>query len=113
MGWALPLPLASARVAALAMSGAPLFGQAFPSLRAGACVCDPGDNEAMWEVTVERTSADEEVQRVRQWRRAQFMRLGFGLREAQRLANDAVDLNAMRLLVSAGCPPETAERILL
>jgi len=29
----------------------------------------------MWEVTVERTAADEEVLLVRRWRRAQFMRL--------------------------------------
>ena len=67
----------------------------------------------MWEVTVERTAADEELLLVRRWRRAQFMRLGFGLRDAQRLTGEAVDVTEMRRLVSAGCPLETARRILL
>lgn len=67
----------------------------------------------MWEVAVERTGSDEEALRVRRWRRTQFMRMGFGLREAQRLTTEAVDLGAMRRLVASGCPLETARRILL
>jgi hypothetical protein len=67
----------------------------------------------MWEVTVERTPADEELLLVRRWRRAQFMRMGFGLRDAQRLTSQAVDVADMRRLVAEGCPLETAQRILL
>jgi hypothetical protein len=67
----------------------------------------------MWEVSVERTPADEQALLVRRWRRAQFMRLGFGLKDAQRLTTEAVDLGEMRRLVSSGCPLDTARRILL
>jgi hypothetical protein len=74
---------------------------------------ESGDNQGMWEVTVESTPADEEALLVRRWRRSQFMRMGFGLRDAQRLTSEAVDLGEMRRLVGAGCPLETARRILL
>jgi hypothetical protein len=67
----------------------------------------------MWEVTVERSSADQEVLLIRRWRRAQFMRMGFGLRDAQRLTVEPVDLGEMRRLVNSGCPLEIARRILL
>jgi hypothetical protein len=50
---------------------------------------------------------------VRRWRRAQFMRMGFTLRDAQRLTAAPVDLAEMRRLVAAGCPLSTAQRILL
>lgn len=54
----------------------------------------------------------EEVQ-IRRWRRRQFLTLGFSLPEAQRLTAAPVDLGAMRKLLAAGCPRETAKRILL
>lgn len=60
----------------------------------------------------ERELTEEEVG-VRRWRRAQFMSLGFSLRDAQRLTFEPVDLGEMRKLIAAGCPHETAQRILL
>lgn len=50
---------------------------------------------------------------VRRWRRSQFMSMGFSLREAQRLTQAPVDVADMRRLVTAGCPPPTAKRILI
>jgi hypothetical protein len=50
---------------------------------------------------------------VRRWRRSQFVSLGFSLRQARRLTQERVDLGQMRKLIAAGCPPETAQRILL
>jgi hypothetical protein len=50
---------------------------------------------------------------VRTWRRRQFLALGFSLRQAQRLTKAPVDLGDMRRLIAAGCPHETAQRILL
>lgn len=50
---------------------------------------------------------------VHRWRRREFMRLGFGLRDADRLGMTDVDLGDMRRLIGSGCPPETARRILL
>ena len=112
MGWAC-LP-ASLRAWSLSPTfGRPAFRAGVPSLRAGEKAAGRWDNEPMWEVTVERTAADEEVLLVRRWRRAQFMRMGFGLRDAQHLTGEAVDVADMRRLVSAGCPLETARRILL
>jgi hypothetical protein len=55
---------------------------------------------------------DEETM-IRRWRRAQFLRLGFSLNQAQRLTNASVDLHQMRKLIAAGCPHEIAQRILL
>jgi hypothetical protein len=55
----------------------------------------------------------EEALLVRRWRRRQFMQLGFGLRDAQRLTTATVDLEQMRRLVASGCPLDTASRILL
>ena len=54
----------------------------------------------------------EEV-RILRWRRAQFLALGFTLREAQALTKAPVDLGQMRALIGSGCPPETAQRIVL
>jgi len=51
--------------------------------------------------------------RIRRWRRAQFMSLGFSLREACQLTFAPVDLGQMRKLIASGCPHETAQRILL
>jgi hypothetical protein len=60
--------------------------------------------------------ADEpavEARRVRRWRRQQFHELGFTLSEAYALADAPVDLGDARTLMAAGCPRETAVRILL
>jgi hypothetical protein len=60
----------------------------------------------------ERAVLSEEAQIFR-WRRAQFVALGFSLREAQALTKAPVDLGLMRKLIGAGCPPETARRIVV
>jgi hypothetical protein len=60
----------------------------------------------------ERAVLSEESQILR-WRRAQFVALGFTLREAQALTKAPVDLGLMRTLIGAGCPPETARRIVV
>jgi hypothetical protein len=60
----------------------------------------------------ERPVLTEEA-RILRWRRAQFLALGFTLREAQALTKAPVDLGQMRSLIGAGCPPETARRIVL
>ncbi len=54
-----------------------------------------------------------EIARVRRWRRAQFLALGFAPKDAAALAKAPVDLGEARKLVEAGCPPETARRIVL
>jgi len=55
----------------------------------------------------------DEQRLVRGWRREQFAALGFPPAEVWRLAGAGVDLGDMRRLISAGCPLETARRILL
>jgi hypothetical protein len=65
------------------------------------------------------TSAEQErpvlseQARILRWRRAQFLALGFSLREAQALTKAPVDLGKMRTLIEAGCPLDTARRIVL
>ena len=54
-----------------------------------------------------------EPERVRIWRREQFHELGFTLTEAYELADAPVDLGVARRIVAAGCPRQTAIRILL
>lgn len=60
-----------------------------------------------------RRSGLPEVTRVRRWRRAQLMALGFSARDASALTKATVDLSEARRLVEAGCPHEVARRILL
>jgi hypothetical protein len=60
-----------------------------------------------------RRASEDEASLVRRWRRRQFMAMGFGLKEAQRLTLAPVDIADMRRLVTSGCPPDTARRILL
>lgn len=50
---------------------------------------------------------------VRRWRREQFLAMGFAPVEARRLTARGVDVGDMRRLLAAGCPLETARRILL
>jgi hypothetical protein len=51
--------------------------------------------------------------RVRRWRFEQFLELGFTDSDAATLAAATADLSFVRLLIGAGCPPETASRIAL
>jgi hypothetical protein len=50
---------------------------------------------------------------VLRWRRAQFVSLGFSPREASALMRASADVAEVRKLIDAGCPPETACRIVL
>jgi hypothetical protein len=55
-----------------------------------------------------------EAQLVRSWRFEALMRAGYPLEVAQRLAELVrVDLHLAVDLVRRGCPPETAQRILV
>jgi len=63
--------------------------------------------------TVEAPAVAYEPQRVLWWRREQFHELGFTLSEAYSLADAPVDLSTARRLIGAGCPRQTAIRILL
>jgi hypothetical protein len=54
-----------------------------------------------------------EAHQVRTWRREQFHELGFTLSEAYELADAPVDLGVARRIIAAGCPRQTAIRILL
>jgi len=67
----------------------------------------------MSETTEQGRLVLSEEARIRRWRRAQFLALGFTLREAQALTKAPVDLGQMRTLIASGCPPETARRIVL
>lgn len=69
-------------------------------------------SEPMSEKAEQGRLLSEEA-RIRRWRRAQFLALGFTLREAQALTKAPVDLGQMRTLIASGCPPETARRIVL
>jgi hypothetical protein len=60
-----------------------------------------------------KRSGVPEAARVRRWRRAQLLALGFSASDASELTKATVDLGEARRLVSAGCPPEVARRILL
>jgi hypothetical protein len=67
------------------------------------------DVEADVGVDVE---AAERLQ-VRLWRFEQFIGLGFSESASATLAEAHVDLSLVRRMVAAGCPPETASRIVL
>ena len=54
-----------------------------------------------------------EALRVRRWRRDQFYDLGFPLADARKLAQSQVDLGDARRIMSKGCRPALALRILL
>jgi hypothetical protein len=60
------------------------------------------------------TLAEEEAAEVMEWRFSQLTRSGFPVREAIRLATRVdVDLHQAVDLVTHGCPPSLALRILL
>jgi hypothetical protein len=65
------------------------------------------------EVEERKRGRPDEDARVRRWRREQFLAMGFAPVEARRLTALAIDLGDMRRLIAAGCPLETARRILL
>jgi hypothetical protein len=50
---------------------------------------------------------------VRRWRFEQFINLGFSETASATLAAAHVDLSLVRRMVAAGCPLETASRIVL
>jgi hypothetical protein len=50
---------------------------------------------------------------VRQWRRKQFLALGFTPKEAETLTRAPVDVGQVRHLVAAGCPLDLVPRIVL
>jgi hypothetical protein len=60
----------------------------------------------------ERADAEERLQ-VRRWRFEQFVELGFTEADSASLAEAHVDLSLVRRMIGAGCPVETAFRILL
>jgi hypothetical protein len=64
------------------------------------------------QLHVDAEPTDEKTM-IRRWRRAQFLRLGFSLNQAQRLTDASVDLAQTRKLIAGGCPHEIAQRILL
>lgn len=54
-----------------------------------------------------------ETAKVRRWRKAQFIALGFSPSDASTLTRAPVDLGEVRRLVAAGCPHDVARRIVL
>ena len=77
-----------------------------------------GDNVCMEDAAVAEINADfetesDEEHRVRRWRLDQFVGLGFDHAMAALMTALPVDLALARRLVAAGCPLETAARILL
>ncbi len=71
------------------------------------------DGQAIIDSENEFTEESPEEHRVRRWRLDQFVGLGFTQAVAALLTTSSVDLAAARKLVGAGCPVETAARILL
>jgi len=80
---------------------------------------DTGDNRGLMDEQAiidsenEFTEESPEEHRVRRWRLDQFVKLGFTQAVAAILSSSPVDLHLARKIVGAGCPLETAERILL
>lgn len=61
----------------------------------------------------ERQRQQIEAVVVHRWRLEQLLGLGFDRRSARALAGSRTDLSDARRLIAAGCPPNTAARILL
>jgi hypothetical protein len=61
----------------------------------------------------ERAGLTGEERRVLRWRYEQFLSLGLSHAECRVLADGDCDLNVVRRLVDAGCPPGLAFRIAL
>jgi hypothetical protein len=65
------------------------------------------------DVDVEADVDAAERLQVRRWRFEQFIELGFSESASAALATAHVDLSLVRRMVAAGCPLETASRIVL
>ena len=69
---------------------------------------------ALDTITNELSGLETEEERVLSWRQESLLAAGYDLRHALKLALRAeVDLHLAIRLRRAGCPPETAARILL
>jgi hypothetical protein len=66
------------------------------------------------QATLRTNDVQPDTQRVFDWRFAELCRAGFSSDQAWRLASaPAVDIRAAERLLAQGCPPATAQRILL
>jgi hypothetical protein len=65
------------------------------------------------EQYVEADADAVERLQVRRWRFEQFIELGFSEPVSATLAEAHVDLSLVRRMMAAGCPVETASRIVL
>jgi hypothetical protein len=64
--------------------------------------------------TIEKTPVQVHGARVFEWRFTELLRAGYSSDQAWRLASDSgVDIRFAERLLVDGCPPETAQRILL
>jgi hypothetical protein len=61
---------------------------------------------------VEKSAEAQERLLVRRWRFEQFVELGFTESDSATLAEAHVDLSLVRRMMAAGCPVDTAYRIL-
>lgn len=61
---------------------------------------------------VEWLALDEDLSVVH-WRTERLLALGYGWREAVRLAGTAIDIHELERLIGMGCPLETAVRIVV
>jgi hypothetical protein len=53
----------------------------------------------------------EDDLRVTRWRAERLVTLGYGHREAARLASSKIDIHELARLIAMGCPASTAVRI--
>jgi hypothetical protein len=64
--------------------------------------------------TIEQTPVQADGAQVFDWRFTELVRVGYSADQAWRLASDSgVDIRYAERLLLDGCPPETAQRILL
>lgn len=68
--------------------------------------------EAMNKVDMSLTGTDTEHEHVFRWRWERSHQMGCDLRLADRVAASQIDLHQLEDLISSGCPPRTAYRIL-
>ena len=68
------------------------------------------DTQAVEDVE-DAAEGDSEREGVLRWRQSQFLALGVDPLEAELLADTTADLGLLRRLVSQGCPPALAVRI--
>lgn len=96
------------------MRQAPTFGRARTSPFDGRPAPGLTQTESMGEQGTEtRPKRLPERTVIRQWRRKQFLALGFTPKEAETLTRAPVDIAQVRHLVVAGCPLDLVPRIVL